>query len=308
LFACYETYSQHAALDEIYSFKQHTSELAVSLRVGLEALHERATAEGTSLQESQLVKQFVTALQQPYKDKMVPYPRTLDDAVETLTALENHAEENRGKINPVVNAVITGRHNANLSHNARTGARPGAVRQDHGEGRVSVKVPIANGRFITNYYIDGNPICRYCLNKRHVASDCPLRAQGKSPAKCTKCEGRWHPAEFCDRKAINAPSVAFAESTSAITEDVEDNVDHSDTVASLGSWSTEDEYSYANETDEEVINNVQLLSVLQPACIKGRILSKYTKIIIVMVHLLVLLKLVLLIISCLSGVINLLHM
>jgi hypothetical protein len=103
---------------------------------------------------------------------------------------------------------------------------------------------------ITNYYIDGNPICRYCLNKRHVASDCLLRAQGKSLIKCTKCEGRWHPAEFCDRKAINALSVSFAESTSTITEDVEDDVAHSNTVASLGSWSTEDEYSYANEADE----------------------------------------------------------
>jgi hypothetical protein len=104
--------------------------------------------------------------------------------------------------------------------------------------------------------------------------DCPLRVQGKSPAKCTKCERRWHPAEFCDRKAINAPSVSFAESTSAITEDVEDDVDHSDTVASLGSWST-----YANKADKEVVNNVQLLSVLQLACIKDRVLSKYTKII-----------------------------
>jgi hypothetical protein len=70
------------------------------------------------------VKRFVTALQQLYKDKIVPYPCTLDDAVETLTALENHAEENRGKINLVVNAVITGGHNANLPRNARTGARP----------------------------------------------------------------------------------------------------------------------------------------------------------------------------------------
>jgi hypothetical protein len=153
--ACYETHSQRTALDKIYSFKQRTGKLAVSLRMRLETLHERATAESTSLQENQLVKRFVTALQQLYKDKMVPYPRTLDDAVETLTALENHAEENRGKINPVVNAVITGRHNANLSCNAKIGARPGAVRQDHGEGRVSVKVPIANGRFITNYYMMG---------------------------------------------------------------------------------------------------------------------------------------------------------
>jgi hypothetical protein len=31
LFACYETHSQRTALDEIYSFKQRTGELAVSL-------------------------------------------------------------------------------------------------------------------------------------------------------------------------------------------------------------------------------------------------------------------------------------
>ena len=66
LFSRYETRGQRTALDELYSFTQKAGEVAITLRVRLEAINERVQAEGAYFGEDKLVCHFVRGLQQPF--------------------------------------------------------------------------------------------------------------------------------------------------------------------------------------------------------------------------------------------------
>ena len=91
MFSRYEIHRQCTVLDELYSFTQKAGEVAITLRVRLEAINERVQAEGAYFGEDKLVHHFLQRLQQPFQDKLIPYPRTLDEAVEKLTVLEEAA-------------------------------------------------------------------------------------------------------------------------------------------------------------------------------------------------------------------------
>ena len=146
-------------------------------------INERVQAEGAYFGEDKLVCRFVQGTQQPFQDKLIPYPHTLDEAVEKLTALEEAAAkisimEKRSSI--AAFAITTEDARANVSHNISSyPMHKVEKRVDHGDGRVTIHLIQEDGSKFYNFYMKGEAMCRHCHETGHTFPNCPAKAQGK---------------------------------------------------------------------------------------------------------------------------------
>ena len=138
----------------------------------LEAINERVQAEGAYFGEDKLVRHFVRRVQQPFQDKLIPYPRTLDEAVEKLTALEEAAAKfstMKRKSGVAAFAITTEGNCANPPQNV--GIRPMVCiekRVDHGDRRVTIHLVREDGTKFMNYYIKRKAVCQHYHETGHT--------------------------------------------------------------------------------------------------------------------------------------------
>jgi hypothetical protein len=169
--------------------------------------------------------------------------------------------------NPHINLTDRSRKNANLPRNDRHIKSKASLCTDHRNGLVSVRYPREDGSAFIQYFIEGSPVCRWCLETGHRFAKCPNRASGKLAAKCGKCNKYPHPAAFCGIKTTPATPAPVAGETRT----------ESAAVNSLGNWST------VNDVDEnatESIHSVNLSCSFQPASVREHIGNYYSKIIL----------------------------